>query len=253
MSGTIDSKPFCVLPLLIFDGFIPDEIVEKLSLILEFDSCHIRFSETNTDVADEKYFESLAQNICRNSDAFKKSIQDSWKDIIGLTEGKKLLLSGKAIMDFDMNLRNIPVEEKACIMENLRKSIEEALTFSESYLSKEQIVATFIRSLRYLAITNRYVMSSIEHGYKKSVDIFYDSQAYYLPLSTFDKVCSLINFSSSARVKKCLSEQGILKTEGRIRSYYTSKIYRKGFDDQRFYCLDRDKIDRETDLSLTEI
>ena len=253
LTGMIDGSSLFALPILVFDGFIPDEIVEELSLVLEFDSSHIQFSEISDVGVENDYFEGLAQNICRNADAFKKVIRDSWKNIDDLAEGEKLLLSGKAVIDFDMDLRDVSEVQKSSIRKSLDQAIKMALVLSESYFAKDQIIEKFKNRLRQLVITRSCNLSSINQSYGGVHTILFDLNLYYLTPDIFDEICNSISFTSSTRIKRCLSEKGILKTEGQGRFYYTRKIYGKGFDGQRFYCLYRSEIDHETDLDLTEI
>ena len=250
MSGQIEGQDFCAVPIIIFDGFIPDSFLNHLSLILEAGNEESRECWLH-DV--DKYLESLSQAICCNEDAFKDIVRKSWKDASEITEAKKLLLSAKAVMELALRLRGISEEEKENIINRFNLAIDEWIEFSESYMAKEQIVRLFLKNLRKSVIEHVYNMIEITNARECGDAILYNSYTYYVPIEIFERICALIKFTSSVRIKRCLAECGILLTEGESRIYFSRKLYEKGLSGKRFYWLDRSKIDHETDLSLAEI
>lgn len=250
MAGQVEGQDFCAVPLIIFDGFIPDRFLNQLSMVLETESEEVRehwLRDTH------KYPESLSQAICRNADAFKEAVQRSWGKASELTEARKLLLSAKAVMELSLRLSNVSEGEKERVMAEFDFAINEGLEFSESYAAKEQIVKLFFKNLRQSVIDRNYRVIDIVHSGEDDSAIFYDSVTYYLPSQIFDELCGLIGFTSSVRIKYCLAECGILMTEGTRRTYFSRKLYEKGLSGKRFYWFDRSKIDYETELSLAEI
>ena len=252
MSGTINGRPFCALPLLIFEGFVPDSLTDQLSLILEFGSTKLRYYSLYDGGPEDEFFERLAENICQNQGAFKKAVQKSWTQVEDLTEGAKLLLSGKAILELNMDLEDIPEEAKSNISNSLLNDIKALLEFGEAYTSKEQIVKAFLRSLRYLIIQKYFRLFPIDQGFDHKEDILYDEKVYYVPTSVFNEICNHSRFTSSTRIKRCLLDLDILKVEGQSRRYYSQKVFWGELEGKRFYQLNRSKIDTITDLYLTE-
>lgn len=252
MAGTINSRPFCALPLLIFDGFIPDGIADHLSLILEFGSTKLRYYSLYDSGAEDRFYEGLAEKICQNQGAFRKAVQKSWTQISDLTEAAKLLLSGKAIMELSMALEGVNDEKIKNITDYLQNNIEEALEFTETYTAKDQTVKSFLRALRHLVIQKKYVLFPIDQGFEHSEDILYDNDFYYIPNAIFGEICNHTKFTSPTRIKRCLLEYGIIKIEGHNRRYYSQKVYWGGLQGKRYYQLDRNKVDVSTSLFLAE-
>lgn len=250
MSGQITGQDFCAVPLIVFDGFIPDSFLSQISMVLEIGSGEVLKHRLKDD---DKFLEVLSQVICCNVDAFKEAVQRSWGLAAELTEAMKLLLSAKAVIELGLRLSNVSEEKKDYVMAEFDLAINEGIEFSDSYAAKEQIAQKFITCLRTLITVQGYRLIHIDQDIEGVNYMLYDAQTYYVPLNIFNDVCELVNFTSSVRIKRCLSEQGILKTEGQARSYYSRKIYGRGLDGKRFFWLDRSKIDRETDLNLTEI
>ena len=246
LTGELNEDEFCVLPVLLFEGFVPDAYLDKLSLVFEVSPGLQQFNGLGTE-----FWNSLARLICKNSDSFKQAVRGS---VDGVADSAKLLIGASAILSHYLELGGVPADRLNTISEKLRATVLRSLDFTENYKASDQIVKIFLGALRASVKEGRlkvFPLSSCNHHDNSS--LFYDGKFYYLTSESFAGVLKHITFISSVRVKSCLAQAGILSIEGVERNYYTKKILLEDGSSKRLLCLLQTETDNTTDLSLIEL
>lgn len=246
LTGAIDDEDFCVLPLLIFDGFVPDTHLDNLSLIFEVSSDLQQFNGLGTE-----FWDSLAKLICQNPASFRQAVRGS---VAGVADSAKLLIGASAILKHYFELCGLPTDRLNTIFKKLRATVLRSLDFTENYRASDQIVKAFLGALRASVKEGRLKVFPLNSGncFDNS-SLFFDDKFYYLTSESFAGVLEHINFISSVRIKSCLAQDGILSLEGVERNYYTKKVLLEDGSSKRFLCLLRTEIDNPTDISLVEL
>lgn len=245
-TGCIDGHEFCGLPILIFDGPIPEGALSMVGLIIELgDAC---------DMADDIDFKRLAQDICGNPDAFENVVRSVPRLEGDEGEIARLLLAAAKLLMYDAEINGMEKEVMNETMKKIGQIIARTVDFSESYCEVKQIVTFFLTTLKNLVHAKIISVRRLENAVGLEKEVLFDDNFYYISMPLYGLICREITFTSAARIKTCLSEMGYLCTEGRGRIYFTKKLVGDStMAGKRFLWLRRQAVDDGFDLKLTEL
>lgn len=244
--GYLDDEPINCMVCIMFNGYIPVELMDYFSFIVPNQEIDIFLKKDWSGITMQKIFTSVKRDWMDFHNYLKEKKYREY--ILSPIKGdEELMYVSSVIKAYMGGMQNM--------LDSLCKVVEEKVAVSLDARDRSDVPALFVDVL----YQNPELISPMVSYYdaaamdKNEQYALYDDTTYYIPELFMERILRKMNgYAGATEIKQALMRAEYLEVQGSSRNYYTQKVT-VGGKRSYFYRLRREHVDRIGQATLSNM